>query len=347
MSEMLKAEFLGDELETVMACPVCENQNGTILHSDLEDITFGNVAGQFRMKSCTECRAIYLDPRPIPDVIGRAYSRYYTHVDNTGDQDGQRSLIRRVRRMLANDYRAVRYGAKVGPRLPLGAMLLKVLPRQRMVMDTYYRYLPRTKGRVLDFGCGNGAFLTLARDVLGWDVKGLDFDPDAVAKARMAGLDVDQGGPEALDALEEQFEAITLAHVIEHVYNPRDLMAAVFARLKPGGFVFVETPNATAQSHQVFGPHWRGLEAPRHLMVPSWSAMERLLGDAGFEGLIRHPRLDTFAPMYKRSAALAEGQNSEDPASQARADPPAEMIAEIAADPDRCEYVTMTAHKPG
>ena len=41
---------------------------------------------------------------------------------------------------------------------------------------------------------GNGAFLRRARDELGWRVRGLDLDPDAVARARAQGLAVDRGG---------------------------------------------------------------------------------------------------------------------------------------------------------
>ena len=334
------------DLEAVPHCPACQSADRTLRHDDLEDITFGNVAGRFSMMECTACGAGYLDPRPRPEVIGAAYRRYYTHDAGTGNHEGRTGLADRIRHMLANDYRAVRYGARTGARLPLGAQLLNRLPRHRSVMDAYYRYLPREHGRLLDFGCGNGAFLKLARDEIGWDVAGVDFDPNAVRAASLDGLDVRQGGPEALADWTSHFDVITLSHVLEHVHHPRALMEGVFAALKPGGMVFAETPNITAQCHAVFGRHWRGLEAPRHLMIPSWRAMEQLLTAPGFIGLTRHPRTNLFTSMYQVSAALRAGEGSEDPASQERPDPPAGMMAAAQARSELCEYVTMTARKP-
>ena len=47
----------------------------------------------------------------------------------------------------------------------------------------------RGRGRLLDVGCGNGSYLSLMR-TLGWDVAGVDVDPQAVAVCRARGLSV-------------------------------------------------------------------------------------------------------------------------------------------------------------
>ncbi len=333
------------DLEPVSNCLFCGSDARVHIYDDLNDITFFNAGGDFRMARCEECHAGYLDPRPTPESIGRAYAQYYTH-SGGHDLGARGGIVRRLRRALADDYRRQRYGAKTGMPIPGGAALIRALAGQREVLDSYYRHLPKTKGRLFDFGCGNGAFLRVARDDLGWDAEGNDFDPTAVAAVRKAGFEAYEGGEEVLAGLEGRYDAVTLSHVIEHVFDPAALMRAVMAVLKPGGMVFVETPNMDALGREVYGRHWRGLEAPRHLGIPSWTSMERLLADAGFERLSRHPRRATQAPMFKRSAALAAGQSSEAPEAMSHPGPTEAQVAALAADLSRSEYVTMTAYRP-
>ncbi len=40
---------------------------------------------------------------------------------------------------------------------------------------------------------------------------------------------------------------ITLSHVIEHVHNPLDILDGCYAALKPGGSIWLETPNFDSQ----------------------------------------------------------------------------------------------------
>jgi len=337
--------WLSENLETVSACPCCGSSDFEKIYGDLDDITFHNTSGPFSMMQCSACAAGFLNPRPTPASIGAAYENYYTHsVD--AETPRKRSALGHLRHMIANDYRWARFGADLGPKIPFGAFMVRQFPEQREVLDSYYRYLPKTKGRLLDFGCGNAAFMKVARDEIGWEVEGLDFDPAAVESARNEGFVIDEGGVEALSRWENHFDAITLSHVLEHVFEPKELMECTFRALKPGGFVFVETPNITSLCHQIFGKHWRGLEAPRHISIPSWTGMRELLLEAGFERLGNHPRLDVLDAMYKRSAALADGQSSEDPACLKREGPTADHIASVRDDFERCEYVTMTAYKP-
>ena len=92
--------------------------------------------------------------------------------------------------------------------------------------------------RLLDLGCGNGSFLLRAR-CAGWDVVGLDPDPKAVEVACSQGLDVRLGDLGTLDPSIEQFDVITLAHVIEHVHHPAKVLEACYRLLRTGGFLWI------------------------------------------------------------------------------------------------------------
>src|ERR1035438_10453930 len=63
----------------------------------------------------------------------------------------------------------------------------------------------------------------------------------------------------------ESFDVITCFDVLEHLYEPRKVMARVGEWLKPGGIFYVLVPNVDSAEARAFGSYWHGLELPRHL----------------------------------------------------------------------------------
>jgi len=121
-------------------------------------------------------------------------------------------------------------------------------------------------GRLLDVGCGNGSRLRKMRD-LGWDVVGQDVDPEAVAVARGSGLEVHLGPLHSAKFLTGSFDAILMAHVIEHVHDPVALLQECRRVLHPEGRLVAFTPNFESYGHRRLGESWLGLDPPRHLHI--------------------------------------------------------------------------------
>jgi 2-polyprenyl-3-methyl-5-hydroxy-6-metoxy-1,4-benzoquinol methylase len=330
-----------DGLETVSNCPVCGSPDGGILHDDLEDWSFRCAGGRWTMMQCRACRSAYLDPRPTPETIGHAYSRYYTHREAAPAP--RSGFLRKLSAAVGNDYRNARYGTKLKPALPGGRFVPALLPQLGAGADVSYRFLPRRatdpKMRVLDVGCGSGEWLTLASEA-GWQVAGSEPDEAAAKVAERGGVEVRQFVTDWLDQ-PGAFDAITSNHSIEHVHDPAALLRAAHALLRPGGFLFIQTPNIDAAGHDIYGRYWRGLEVPRHLVLFNAESLRQLISRIGFTEvrLRKTPSALPFTSLASRR--MAEGLDPETPQSP-RAEAP-RINSGIA--PEKAEYLTFTARK--
>ena len=299
-----------NELERVVSCPVCKSRVREDMHKGLVDNVFYCAPGKWNSWRCVECRACYLDPRPTPESIHSAYSTYYTH-QSVATKTTYDSLdwLRRVRRRLVNGYTNWRFSTREQPAALLAGPLLWFSWMQRRRLDREYRDLPRLPaigGSLLDVGCGSGSFLGIARSC-GWSTVGVDPDPKACMNARSQGFEVHEGGIGHFDGQSNVFDVITMSHVIEHVHDPVATLKACNRLLKPGGQLWLETPNIDSLGHWRYGRDWRGLEPPRHLVLFNQSSLTTALSRVGFLSIQSNVGPSPLLPMVKASEAIRHG----------------------------------------
>ena len=117
----------------------------------------------------------------------------------------------------------------------------------------------RAPGKLLDVGCGNGEFLAMMQQA-GWDVSGVEPDPTAAqVSSERLNITVPTVDLEGASFPSKSFDAITLSHVLEHVYDPIGVLRECRRILKPAGHVVIVTPNIGSLGHARFGGNWRGL----------------------------------------------------------------------------------------
>src|SRR3984885_7952076 len=283
LEKMVSDEWPASGLELVKECPVCGSTQRRVLYGGLRDNVFFCAPGDWVLHECVECRSAYLDPRPSAATLHLAYRTYYTHEEREPIPASSLRGLKYVRRLLTNGYKNWRFGARFKPSGWLGAPLLFLLPFKRTAIEREFRYLPRTAnhGRLLDIGFGSGAFLAAAH-AIGWEVTGIDTDSKVVSNALRRGLNVLQGGLEVLAGESNAFDVITLSHVIEHVHEPTRVLEACYRLLKPGGKLWLETPNIDSLGRMRFRNNWRGLETPRHLVIFNRQSLHTALKEAGF-----------------------------------------------------------------
>ena len=309
----------GDELEPVSNCPICGSSARRTMHPALIDDTFFTAAGEWKLQGCGDCGSAYLDPRPTSRSIARAYARYYTHApEHRGRAGGLKLRIKALMRVFSDAYIAsLRDGAagRSGFSRQAAAACIRLAVPFREVIDAQFRHLRSPapdRNRLLDLGCGAGDFLERAK-LLGWRAEGVDFDPQAVAAARARGLEAREGSIDSYADTCGEFDVVTCNHVIEHVYDPVQMISAIHRLLKPGGLLWIETPNVCSAGHELFGRAWRGLEAPRHIALFSHHALVDTLQKAGFSVSRATPfNIQHIRMMFASSEAM---DRQEDPSS--------------------------------
>lgn len=337
-----------DELEHVPNCPVCAGQKRSLLYDDLTDRVFGVAPGKWTLYRCANCESAWLDPRPSQSTIGKAYEDYYTHIAEDDIAALPKNAFVRQLHAWQNDYKNVRYGLCRRPAGFGGRWLVPLLPSLSAKANAQCRHMPPPPadgGRLLDVGFGNGGFLKIAAE-MGWNAEGIDFDPKAVEVARARGLNVSCASVVDLCAQQYQYDAITISHVIEHVHDPIALLHDLHHLLKPGGLLWLDTPNLVSYGAHRFGSNWRDLDPPRHLVLFNPDSLRASLTGIGFTQIKQHWHGMALFSIYAESAAIARGGCARGameevlPSFVAVLDEIREMMR-----PERREFLTISAFK--
>lgn len=274
-----------EALEHLGRCPICDGTARDLLFNDLTDVNQRCAPGYWKLWTCANCGSGYLDPRPTEKSLVRAYATYPTH-RVTSSKDNRRTGVRRFAITVRNSYLNNRYGVHRRPANRWSWPLMYLLPPPlRLEWDHFMRHLPRPapgRNRLLDIGCGNGDFLLRAKDA-GWEVSGLDFDPAAAQTALRRGVEVRVGRLEDSAYAEASFDIVTANQVIEHVHDPIAFLRTCWTLVRPGGRLWIGTPNLVTPVAKQFGVHWSMLDTPRHLALFTASSLSHAFLRAGIK----------------------------------------------------------------
>ncbi len=151
---------------------------------------------------------------------------------------------------------------------------------ERFCLRRRLRWLGRASGRLLDIGCGDGAFLLAARE-RGWDVEGVERNTEPAARAGLrvaesleaVGAPPERGGP--------RYDRITLWHSLEHIEEGPELIRRAAGRLKPDGRILIAVPDFGGWQARLFGATWLHADVPRHVHHYTRESLLRLCEKAG------------------------------------------------------------------
>jgi SAM-dependent methyltransferase len=232
-------------------CPICAT-TATRHHAQAHDIEYHTTSAEFAFRGCDACGVLFIDPMPV-DRLGEIYpANYYSY--GAGDQGAKPSVVQRIK---------------------------EALDRQR-----FRKLLAAIPGKtlsVLDIGGGSGWLLDMvkAADTRVTHTCVVDLDAGAADLARAKGHSFVQGRIE--DAvLDTKFDLVLMLNLIEHVADPRAMLTKVRGLIKPGGQLFIKTPNFDSLDARLFRHRsWAGFHTPRHFVLFQRRSLEQLCRECG------------------------------------------------------------------
>ena len=237
-------------------CPLC---GSSLLHEALtaKDNTVSKET--FAIFHCGGCGGRFT--QNVPD--GAHIGRYYQSQEYISHSETKKGLINRL-------YHSVR----------------KITLRSK---QNWVRNAAGIKqGALLDIGSGTGAFLHYMHQS-GWTVTGLEPDENARRNAKeihhIESLPIEQ----LYTLSPQQFDAITMWHVLEHVHDLHRYLDHIRTLLKPGGSLLIAVPNYTSSDASYYGENWAAYDVPRHLYHFSPASMEQLLSQHNIKLVKKHP----------------------------------------------------------
>lgn len=191
-------------------CNLCGGREGTLVQ------TRDRKGAPLNVTCCRACGLTYVDPLPSAAELARFYAERYR-------REYKSAAVPRIKHI----FRAGRVA----------------LDRFRTVA-----LLAQPPARVLDCGAGGGEFAYLLTS-RGYRLTGIEPNDGYREFARAEyGVDLYPGTLDDATFPAAEFDLITMFHVLEHLRDPSAGLAKLTRWLKPGGYLYVEVPNALTEA---------------------------------------------------------------------------------------------------
>jgi 2-polyprenyl-3-methyl-5-hydroxy-6-metoxy-1,4-benzoquinol methylase len=166
----------------------------------------------------------------------------------------------------------------------------------RLKLNWIKEYIP--DGRLLlDSGANFGHFLFLASQSYG--ASGFDISHIAVAWSQK-NLNVHNRVASIYDIshlFDEHFDVVTCWDTLEHLEKPLEALQQLFIVLKPGGYLFLSTPDMGSLLARLMGRYWHYLNSVEHIALFTRNNIKRALDKSGFDVI----EFRTFGHYYRGS----------------------------------------------
>lgn len=210
-------------------------------HLTCVDYTVSNK--EFHILIDTESNLLVTSPRPKDEDLGA----YYESEDYISHSDAKKSIFDRLYQLVRN----------------------YTLRQKIKLIDS----LEPSERKVLDIGAGTGDFLLACKDS-GWHIEGIE--PNTKANEIASSKLTTNLKFEISDLAGQQYDIITMWHVLEHVPNLTTYIKQLKGLLKRNGTLVVAVPNHQSFDAECYGRFWAAYDVPRHLWHFSQEAVKKL-----------------------------------------------------------------------
>jgi len=213
-------------------CPICGNKK-IIKKYNIQDFTVSKE--YYDLLECDSCNFIFTQDAPSAEYIGP----YYKNEDYVSHSDTQKGLFFKIYH-LVRDY---------------------MLEQKR---KSIIKYLDSDGRKILDIGAATGHFLNHMKKN-GFDTVGIEQDKEVREKAsRIFNIPI-YPTEKLYEFPEQEFDVITLWHVLEHVHDLDAYLTTIKKILKPNGLLLIALPNRESYDAKKYKEYWAAWDIPIHL----------------------------------------------------------------------------------
>ena len=126
--------------------------------------------------------------------------------------------------------------------------------------------------KILDVGAGTGDFLKVCK-TNSWEIFGSEPDSGARNIAAKKGVNLEK---DLSKFQNQQFDVITLWHVLEHVENLQEYITTLKSLLTENGRLIIAVPNFKSYDAIKYKEFWAAFDVPRHLWHFSKTSISKL-----------------------------------------------------------------------
>jgi SAM-dependent methyltransferase len=282
-------------------CIICDNSSGNQLIK-LKELQLG-LGEEFTYQLCGNCGSMQLLNPPTDFFPYYPNEDYYSFT--TGIDLKKPGYLRRAKT------RYLLYGKNkvVGSLLSIGYKI-----------PEFYTWMINSKAQlndaILDVGCGSGMLLGKLHKMGFTNLTGIDpfiNKEQDYGEVKIFKKEIYQ--------MTGNFDVIMMHHALEHMADPIGSMKMAHTLLNENKYLLVRIPIMGNYGWNKYREYWAGLDAPRHLFIPSEKGMRILAEQAGFELIkLEYDTVDYLIwcseqykngmPLYAKGSHMLDRKNS-------------------------------------
>jgi len=228
-----------------VACPCCGGSNSANQFTK----------NRFSYVICNSCMTTYVSPRPTADILSKFYAE------------------------------SANYAFWAKEMFPLTEKnRVRIFQKRVEIVEKLKKNFKPQATSLLEIGPGYGTFCRLYKDKnTNHTIKAVEPSPDLASVCRNSGIDVDETTIEDYAKnTQVKFDIAVCFEVIEHLFDPIDMLTSVGSILKDKGLFIFSCPNGMGFDLQVLGEKSETYDH-EHLNYFNPSSVHRLLNRAGFD----------------------------------------------------------------
>jgi predicted SAM-dependent methyltransferase len=230
------------------SCPFC---NSTQIHNVIACKDASHSQEVFDIAECAACTGRFTQNIPNENHIGP----YYAFADYISHNNEAQGLINKMY---------------------LQARKYTLFTKWKLIK----KYITQPNIQLADVGSGTGAFVHYC---IQQQINAQGFEPDDAAReVANKTFNITLQPAQAWFTQQQQYNAITLWHVLEHLHELDAYLQSFYNKLIAGGYLFIAVPNYTSADAKHYKQHWAAYDVPRHLYHFSPVCMQQLATKYGF-----------------------------------------------------------------